>query len=61
MRQYASNPNGYFSKTTDCYYNQDLNITGDYPGIDQERIFEMVLWQHIYNSSFGDATPPKYN
>lgn len=61
QRQLTSSPNAYFSKTSGCYYNQDLNITGDYPGIDQERIFEMVLWQHMYNSSFGDATPPKYN
>jgi hypothetical protein len=60
-RLLSSGLNTWFSGTTGCYFTQNHTITGDYPGIDQERIFEIALWQQIFNPSYGDATPPKYN
>lgn len=60
-RLLASSPNAMFSKTADCYFNKNESITGDYPGIDQERVFEIVLWQQMFNTSYGDAAPPQYN
>lgn len=46
---------------TDCYYNEAENATGDYPGIDEERVFEVLLWQTLLNSTLGTGTPPAYN
>ncbi|KAF3049529.1 hypothetical protein E8E11_009958 [Didymella keratinophila] len=60
-RLLASSSNAMFSETAGCYFNKNESITGDYPGIDQERIFEIVLWQQMFNSSYGDAAPPSYN
>lgn len=44
MDEYLSD---YWIKATDCYFNQVENITGDYPGLDDEDVFEMVLWQYL--------------
>ncbi|KAF1930326.1 uncharacterized protein M421DRAFT_90890 [Didymella exigua CBS 183.55] len=33
----------------------------EYPGIDQERVFEMPLWQKVYNTSYGTGPAPQYN
>ncbi|KAJ4319045.1 hypothetical protein N0V94_004096 [Neodidymelliopsis sp. IMI 364377] len=56
----SSGPNATFTESTTCYFNENENITGDYPGIDQERIFEVLMWQKFFNSSYGD-TSPQYN
>lgn len=60
-RLLASSPNAAFSETGRCYFNKNDSITGKYPDIDQERIFEIVLWQQLFNSSYGDAVGPQYN
>ena len=56
----ATSPHASSTGTTKCYFTKKENITGDYPGIRQERIFEILLWQKISNTSYGDA-PPKYD
>jgi hypothetical protein len=50
-------PNSIFLDTNNCYYNKRENITGRYPGIDEERIFEIVVWQQLFNQSYGGASP----
>lgn len=45
---------------TGCYFNQIENITGDYYDFDQENIFEMVLWQHMFPAGYVDPAP-EYN
>lgn len=51
-----------FTKSTRCYFNEAENATGDYHGIDQEQIFELLLWQNLQNISRGPVeTHPKYN
>ncbi|KAH7081825.1 hypothetical protein BKA63DRAFT_463289 [Paraphoma chrysanthemicola] len=58
-----SDPNAVFTKNTACYFNEASNVTGYYPNIDQEQIFEVLLWQSLLNISYGAAdTPrPQYN
>lgn len=34
-----------------CYFKEGENITGDYPGIHQDQIFEVALWQLPENYS----------
>lgn len=54
-------PNSVFTHSTECYYNQAENITGDYPGIDDEKtVFEMVFWQVMLNDGTVDPQP-EYN
>ena len=53
------NPNSLFTQNQGCYFSQAKNITGDYPGLDEETVFEMILWQDI--SQPGYIKPPKYN
>jgi hypothetical protein len=45
---------------TGCYYNKRPNITGDYPNIDQEQVFEAMLWQNLGKLSYG-GQKPNYN
>ncbi|KAB5511706.1 hypothetical protein GE09DRAFT_639329 [Coniochaeta sp. 2T2.1] len=47
----------YWMKQTQCYFNQVENITGDYPGLDDEEVFEMVLWQYFYEAGYVDPKP----
>ncbi|KAB5533377.1 hypothetical protein GE09DRAFT_1250627 [Coniochaeta sp. 2T2.1] len=47
----------YWMKQTQCYFNQVENITGDYPGLDNEEVFEMVLWQYFYEAGYVDPKP----
>ncbi|KAH7350288.1 hypothetical protein BKA66DRAFT_600120 [Pyrenochaeta sp. MPI-SDFR-AT-0127] len=49
----TDDPNSMFTKTTGCYFNEAANATGDYPGIDQEQLFEILLWQNLQNISRG--------
>jgi hypothetical protein len=44
-------------KATGCYYNQYQNVTGDYHDVDQESIFEMILWQSLITPRFYDPVP----
>ncbi|XPS75938.1 hypothetical protein M3J09_008002 [Ascochyta lentis] len=60
-RFYKSSPNAIFTETAGCYFNKNESLTGDYPGIEQERIFEILLWQKIFDSSYNDGAPPQYN
>lgn len=47
-RLLKEDPNSQSTKTSDCYFNQAENITGDYPGLDDEpTVFEMVMWQML--------------
>lgn len=54
------NPQSSFTLNTGCYYNKAENVTGDYPGINQEQIFEVMLWQNLANISRSDPKP-NYN
>ncbi|KAH7080668.1 hypothetical protein FB567DRAFT_109727 [Paraphoma chrysanthemicola] len=58
-----SDADAVFTKNTACYFNEASNVTGDYPNIDQEQVFEVLLWQTLLNISYGAAdTPrPQYN
>ncbi|KAF2011601.1 hypothetical protein BU24DRAFT_454114 [Aaosphaeria arxii CBS 175.79] len=60
-RLQSSGPNAIFTEGAQCYYNKNESITGDYPGINQERVFEIILWQQMFNSSYGTGSPPTYN
>jgi hypothetical protein len=53
-------PNSIFSDNNSCYYTKRENITGQYPGIDEERVFEIILWQQLFNNSYA-STPPQYD
>jgi hypothetical protein len=53
------NPNALFTQNQACYFSQAKNVTGDYPGLDEETVFEMILWQHIFQPEY--IKPPKYN
>ncbi|UPX09967.1 uncharacterized protein EKO05_0000643 [Ascochyta rabiei] len=57
----GSSPNALFTETASCYFNKNESPTGDYPGINQQRIFETLLWQKVLNTSYGDGAPPQYN
>ncbi|KAF2726969.1 hypothetical protein EJ04DRAFT_570794 [Polyplosphaeria fusca] len=59
-RMTDEDPNAVFTKTTSCYFNEAQNVTGDYPGIDQETVFEVLLYQLIFNQSYADPRP-NYN
>ncbi|KAF2028774.1 hypothetical protein EK21DRAFT_101653 [Setomelanomma holmii] len=63
QRMMKEDPNAVFTKNTACYFNEAENITGDYPGIDQEQLFEVVLWQSLLNTSYGPPgiQGPQYN
>jgi hypothetical protein len=50
-RLLAEDPTSSFTTNTGCYYNKVENITGDYPGINQEQVFEVMLWQNLANIS----------
>lgn len=52
-----------FNKNTGCYFNQAENIAGDYPGIEQEQVFEAILWQSLLNKSSlsGSSVAHNYN
>lgn len=43
---------------TECYLQQ--NMTGDYHDIDQESVFEIVLWQHMRTPGYFNPVP-NYN
>ncbi|EON97701.1 hypothetical protein UCRPA7_7042 [Phaeoacremonium minimum UCRPA7] len=49
--------NAQFTKTQSCYFNQADNVTGDYPGVDQQTVFEVLLWQILFNSSYSEKAP----
>ncbi|KAH5614175.1 hypothetical protein HBI26_003750 [Parastagonospora nodorum] len=59
----VADSNAMFNKNTACYFNQVENITGDYPGIEQEQVFEAILWQSLLNKSTlsGPSTAHHYN
>lgn len=44
----------------DCYLNMFNNETGDYPGIHQEQIFELGLWQRL-RKGYLYETPLRYD
>ncbi|KAJ4349101.1 hypothetical protein N0V95_004882 [Ascochyta clinopodiicola] len=60
-RVQGSSPNALFTETASCYFNKNESLTGDYPGIEQQRIFEALLWQKVFNTSYVDGAPPQYN
>lgn len=60
-RLLEASPQAISTETTNCYFNKNGSQTGDYPGINQERVFEMLLWQKVYNTSYGIGAPPQYN
>jgi hypothetical protein len=45
----------------DCYLNIFRNDTGDYPGIHQEQIFELGLWQRLRRGYISNETPLRYD
>lgn len=49
----TQNPYARFTNNYNCYFNEAENITGDYPGIEQEGIFEIVLWQLLFPNGFN--------
>jgi hypothetical protein len=62
QRGMAEDPNFTFTKEMACYFNEAENVTGDYPGIEQERIFEVLLWQSLLNTQIGDlSSRPQIN
>jgi hypothetical protein len=63
QRLRTQDPNYIFTKNTGCYFNEAENATGDYPGIEQEQVFEVLLWQQLDKSSYlGDiGQAPQYN
>jgi hypothetical protein len=56
----TSVPNSIFTDSQECYYSKRQNITGQYPGIDEERVFEILLWQQLFSPSYT-SNPPQYN
>jgi hypothetical protein len=60
-RLQATSSQGIYTETANCYFNKNESVTGDYPDIDQERVSEILLWQKVFNTSYGDGTPPQYN
>lgn len=44
----------------DCYFNQRENVTGDYPGLGDETVLEMVLWQLLLTPTYTNPRP-EYN
>jgi hypothetical protein len=58
----SQNPNAQLAKMNSGYFTPAKNITGDYPGIDQEGLFEVLLFQSLLNTSYGTvAKGPQYN
>ena len=53
--------NGYPLKLQTATSARNENITSDYPGIEQKGTFEILLWQRVFNTSYGDGAPPQYN
>lgn len=47
-------------RATGCYYNRLQNVTGDYHDVDQESVFEIILWQHMTTPGFYEPLP-NYN
>lgn len=45
---------------TGCYYNRLQNVTGDYHDVDQESVFEIILWQHMMKKGYFNPLP-KFN
>lgn len=58
---FGASPQAVSTEITNCYFNKNSSIYGDYPNIDQERVFEMLLWQKVYNTSYGTGPAPQYN
>lgn len=56
----TEDPDASFTQTSTCYFNEAENVTGDHPGIDEQTVFEVLLWQIMFNSSYSE-TPPDYN
>jgi len=58
LEAFNEDPEAQFTKALQCYYNQAENVTGDYPGIDDEpTVFEMLVWQNIPYAGFLDPAP----
>lgn len=43
-----------------CYFKNNETLTGDYPGIHEEQIFEMALWQALQNQTYFNSSV-RYN